>query len=106
MRRPDRFDGDWRVILGVINLEAHEGASDEQIYAAILGVSEEQAKRDYVLTAILYGYVLRPLAWAGLLAEVRTGTGFAIQHIYFKTPLWHDAFQLPSDELLPTITRH
>jgi hypothetical protein len=106
MRRPDQFDGDWRVILGVINLEAHEGASDDRIYAAILGVSEEEAKRDYVLTAILYCYVLRPLAWAGLLAEVRTGTGFAMQHIYVKTPLWRIAFQLPSDKALSAITRH
>lgn len=106
MRHHDQFEGDWDVILGVLNLEAHEGASDDRMYAAILGMSEEQARRDHVLTAILHVYVLRPLTFAGFLAEMRTGTGFSMQHIYVKTPLWHAALKLPTDKALSPIVRH
>ena len=106
MRHHDRFEGDWNLILGVINLEAHHGASDDRIYAAILGMSEEQARRDYTLTPILYAYVLRPLTYAGLLAEVRTGTGFSREHIYVKTPLWQAALRLPTDVSLSPTVRH
>jgi len=105
MRRHDQFDGDWELILGVIDREAHEGASDDRIYAAILGMSEEQARRDHLLTASLYTHVLRPLTYAGLLAEVRTGTGIGMRHIYWKTPLWHAALRLPTDEPLSHIVR-
>jgi hypothetical protein len=46
----------------------------------------------------LYLYVLRPLSWAGLLAEHVTGRGLQRSELFVKTPLWAAALPLPSDE--------
>ena len=106
MREPYRFDGDWEMILDIINLEAHLGASEDQICAALININEEEIRRDYVLSSIIYMYVLRPLTWSGLLSEVASGSGLAREYIYLKTPLWAAALDLPSDALLPAQALH
>lgn len=62
--------------------------------------------RHFKLTANLYVHVLRPLYWAGLLNEHRTGTGFSRRDFYTKTPLWPAALKLETNRHLLPATHH
>ena len=47
--------------------------------------------------------VLRPLEWAGLLAETReVREGKHVHHV-FKTPLWRSALKLDTDDMLRSV---
>ncbi len=106
MRHHYQFDGDWSMILEVINVEAHGGASGDRLCAALLDASEAAIRRDHVVHSIIYMYVLRPLTWCGLLTEIPTGSKLSRENVYFKTPLWEAALTLPGDEQLPARALH
>lgn len=94
-RFDDQFAGDWDVLLAVINAEAEVAVTDKRLCSVLFGVSEKDMLRDYRLSSMLYLHVLRPLAWAGLLDELRQGRGFERSRMFVKTPLW--AVALPFD---------
>jgi hypothetical protein len=99
--------GNWDIFLNVINLEAQAPVTEERLCSVLYGGDENDIRRfDYRLTAAFYIHVLRPLCWAGLLTEHRTGSGVARRDFYSKTALWSAALQLDSDVHLSPITRH
>lgn len=101
-----RFDGDWEMILEVLNVTVDAGASERQICDALLHEAGEEAGADSVVQLIIYMNVLRPLTWAGLLAEIgSTNAAFDVS-IYVKTPLWMAALALPSDAELSVRALH
>ena len=106
MRHHFAFDADWSQVLEVLNVAAHEGASRVEICAELLGIDEADMRRDYVTGLVFYMFVLRPLSWAGLLAEARPDSGLPAETMFVKTPLWPLAWRFASDELLPKIIVH
>ena len=48
--------------------------------------------------------VLRPLEWAGLLAETREVRDSKHVHHVFKTPLWRSALKLDTDDMLRPVS--
>lgn len=101
-----RFDGDWDMILEVLNLTVDAGADEAQICEALLQASDIPAGRDPITQLIIFMNVVRPLTWAGLLAEVRSGSGAHGDCVYVKTPLWRAALALPCDAQLPIRALH
>lgn len=106
MRHHFTFEADWSHVLEVLNVAAHEGASEVEICAELLGLEQADVRRDHVTALVLYMFVLRPLSWAGLLAEARAGAGPRTETIFVKTPLWPLAWRFASDQLLPKIMVH
>lgn len=106
MRYHFAFEADWSRVLDVLNIVAHEGASEAEICAILLGVDEADVRRDHVTGLVFYMFVLRPLSWAGLLAEARASSDPRAETVFVKTPLWPLAWRFPSDELLPKILIH
>ncbi len=99
--------GNWDIFLNVINVEAQTGVTEERLCSVLYGGKEEDIRRyDYKLTAAFHVHVLRPLCWAGLLDEHRTGSGLARQEIYTKTALWQAAFKLETDVHLKPVALH
>ncbi|MGY8606100.1 hypothetical protein ACTVH1_10430 [Gluconobacter cerinus] len=106
-RSDEPLFGNWDIFLNVINIEAQVAVTEEQLCSVLYGGEEEDIRRrDFKLTASLYVHVLRPLCWAGLLNEHRTGTGFSRRDFYTKTPLWPAALSLETDRHLHPATRH
>ena len=106
-RSDEPLFGNWDIFLNVINIEAQVAVTEEQLCSVLYGGEEAEIRhRDFRLTANLYVHVLRPLCWAGLLNEHRTGTGSSRQIFYTKTPLWTAALRLETDRHLRPITRH
>lgn len=106
MRHHFAFDADWLQVLEVLNVAAHEGASEVEICAELLGIDEAEVRRDFVTGLVFYMFVLRPLSWAGLLAEARADSSLRAETMFVKTPLWPLAWRFASDELLPKIIVH
>ncbi|MDE2344657.1 MAG: hypothetical protein KGL63_14925 [Betaproteobacteria bacterium] len=105
-RHGDRLVGDWDIFLGIINVEAETAVTEERLCSVLFGGSEAEIRRyDYHLTATFYIHVLRPLCWMGLLEEHRVGKGMERREFFTKTPLWHAALALGSDEepKMPTL---
>jgi len=106
-RYGDHLMGNWDIFLNIINVEAQHGVSEETLCSVLFGTSEQETRyEDIRQRAALYIHVLRPLCWAGLLNEVRTGQGLARQEHFFKTPLWHAALTLETDRHLEPTTQH
>ena len=83
------------------------GASEGRLCSVLYGGDEQDFRRRSYMTAFaFYAHVLRPLSWAGLLAEHRTGRGFDRQELFTKTPLWATALKLDTDRHLTQPTRH
>jgi len=102
----DPLTGNWDTFLNVINVEAQNGVAEEQLCSVLFGIPEADYRHDYRLVATFYIHVLRPLCWAGLLAENRVGSGLARREVYTKTPLWPTALALATDPDLKPVTRH
>jgi hypothetical protein len=98
----ERLEGNWDVFLNIVNVEAQSGVTDDRLCSVLFGVAEEALKLDYHLRPLTYVYVLRPLAWAGLLAEHRDRD----DRLFTKTPLWVAALKLQTDDFLRPVTRH
>lgn len=106
-RSDEPLFGNWDIFLNVINIEAQVAVTEEQLCSVLYGGEEEDIRRrDFKLTASLYVHVLRPLCWAGLLNEHRTGTCLNRRDFYTKTPLWPAALKLETDRHLLPVTRH
>ena len=105
-RYGDQLDGDWGILLGVINQEAQVAVTEERLCAALFGVSEKEMLSDYRLTGMLYIHVLRPLCWAGLLEEKRNGRGLERTRHFVKTPLWAAALSLAPANVVIMPTQH
>ncbi|WP_353257896.1 hypothetical protein [Hyphomonas sp.] len=81
--------------LDALNLAARDWIGIDLLTERILGPAPEQVwdRRP----SSLYVGVLQPLVWCGLLLEVDADD---LDTRVMKSPLWHQALQLPSDEAL------
>ena len=106
-RFDDRPMGNWDIFLNVINVEAEMGASEGRLCSVLYGGEEISFPRhSYKIAFAFYAHVLRPLCWAGLLAEHRTGRGLDQSDLFTKTPLWATALRLDTDRHLTQPTHH
>ena len=97
--------GNWDIFLNVLNVEAEDGVSGGEISRKLYGAPE--TKRGFSETmSSLYVQVLRPLCWTGLLHEQRAGGTSAAGSVFAKTPLWHAALELSTDDLVKPAVRH
>lgn len=101
-RFDDRLQGNWGILLNILNIEARTGITDDRLAALITGMNEEALRLDYHFRPLVYVQVLRPLTWAGLLVEHRDGQ----QRLFFKSPLWDATLELETDAFHEPVTRH
>ncbi|MEJ6011511.1 hypothetical protein [Novosphingobium aquae] len=94
----DRLQGNWSVFLNLLNIEAQTGITDSGFASLVTGMPE----MDHQIRSLIYVHVLRPLAWAGLLIEHRSGR----ERLFTKSPLWADALKLETDAFLQPVTQH
>lgn len=104
-RLQERPVGNWDVWLNVLNVEADQGGSANQLYELLYGPVSEQGTgwREF---GAFRSCVLVPLCWAGLLAEVAEPGQRLVDRQYFKTPLWRSALQLDTDDALRPAQLH
>lgn len=94
-RTDERPIGNWDTFL---NVEAEGGISGRDLDRVFYGTDpKDRYNRD--LTN-LYTQILRPLLWTGLLAEHRNKGDRIEGAIFTKTPLWHAALRLDTDDML------
>jgi hypothetical protein len=108
-RLPDeRLFGNWDILLNVINVEAENGVTGEELRHVLFGEPEPSPFPRYdEVMGKLYIQVLRPLIWTGLLQEIRPGKSFRSQKsVFTKTPLWKVALKLETDSMVRQATRH
>lgn len=90
----------WDVWMNIINVEADYGVSEQKLFTAFYGKEDAGWRKVNVFSSS----VLRPLEWAGLLAQTREdGEGRPVYHV-FKTPLWLSAIKLETDSLLKPVS--
>ena len=103
-----RFDerpfGKWDVWMNVINVEADHGTTERALFAAFYGVEHDWDNAGWREMAAFSSCVLRPLEWAGLLAQTREEREGRHVHHVFKTPLWRSALRLESDNILQPVS--
>lgn len=99
-RFEDRPFGKWDVWMNVINVEADHGSTERALFAALYGEDHDWDNAGWREMAAFSSCVLRPLEWAGLLAETREVRDGTHVHHAFKTPLWHRALKLDTDDML------
>ena len=103
--KEERLFGSWEIFLNVINVEAEDGISAERLREVLYGPSDPGPRYDPI-AGQLYVEVLRPLCWLGLLQVVGEERMASRDNIYAKTPLWHAALQLDTDDSLRPIVKH
>jgi hypothetical protein len=81
--------------LDALNLAAGDWIAVVALTEQLLGPEHDQSWDPRPLS--LYVAVLRPLIWCGLLLEEDGGRS---NSRVMKSPLWHEALALPSDEAL------
>jgi len=81
--------------LDALNLAAGDWICVKVLAERLLGPARDQAWDPRPLS--LYVAVIRPLVWCGLLLEEDGGRS---NSRVMKSPLWHEALALPSDEAL------
>lgn len=102
-RFEERPFGNWDVWMNVINVEADHGTTERALYGAFYGEGPDWDDAGWREMAAFSSCVLRPLEWAGLLAETREDfEGKHIHHV-FKTPLWRSAMTLDTDGMLQPV---
>lgn len=105
-RRETRPLGNWDIFLNVLNIEAEDGATGEEIRRALYGEPDDNHHFNETLSS-LYVQVLRPLCWTGLLHENRCdGLSRTERSMFTKTPLWRAALRLATDDKVRPGTRH
>lgn len=102
-RFEERPFGTWDVWLNVINVEADRGTTEEALFAAFHGKESSWGTDGWRELAVFSSCVLRPLEWAGLLAETREKRDGRHIHHVFKTPLWRSVLKLETDDLLTPV---
>jgi hypothetical protein len=105
-RRPTQLTGNWNLFLNVLNVEAENGVTATACREILYGPHDPASGHDEALGG-LYVQVLRPLCWAGLLAEHRSAGSISFgPRTFIKTPLWRVALQLDTDRQVQPATRH
>lgn len=103
-RFEDRPFGKWDVWLNVINVEADHGSTARALFAAFYGEDHDWESAGWREMAAFSSCVLRPLEWAGLLAETgEVRDGKHVHHV-FKTPLWGSVLKLDTDDMLRPVS--
>jgi hypothetical protein len=100
-----RLVGSWDLFLNVINVEAEGGTSAKRLREVLYGPPNQIARYDPI-PGKLYVEILRPLCWLGLLQVVCEERLASRDHVFAKTPLWHAAMRLDTDNLLQPLVRH
>lgn len=95
----DMLDVEWVSVLSAVNIEAHEGMTDKQFCARLMGAEDG----DYRFKSLVYVHVLRPLCWLGLLQESRQNRS---ERLFTKTALWPLALAFEDGPALAPVTTH
>lgn len=95
----DMLDVEWVSVLSAVNVEGHEGMTDKQLCARLMGSDE----LDYHFKSLVYVHVLRPLCWLGLLQETRHSRS---ERLFTKTALWPLALSFEDGPTLKPVTTH
>ena len=105
-RFEDQPFGDCEIWLNVINVEAENGASERDLFAAFYGERSEEGG-GWREVAVFSHYVLTPLEWSGLLSrqDAKDENGKR-SRLYFKTPLWRAALKLDTGDMVAPASRH
>jgi hypothetical protein len=99
LRAEDQVLGNWDIFLNVINVEADHGTSRFALRKTLYG-DPDPSETFYDTTAsVLYVTVLRPLCWAGLLAEGPVDRSLS-NETFIKTDLWRQTLRLDTDKHL------
>jgi hypothetical protein len=106
-RFDDRPMGVWDIWLNVINVEADQGSSERDLYAALYSDGADWDNTGWRQLAAFSACVLRPLEWSGLIMQTREKTADSrnVHHV-FKTPLWRSALKLDTDDILEPVQMH
>lgn len=105
-RMPEPLLGNWHVVLGVLNAEGAVGVKCVQLREILYGPPDADDTYDLV-SGMLWGQVLRPLCWLGLLEEISKGERQRISDgMYTTTALWSCAFKFPHDQVPSRSTLH
>ena len=99
LRAEDQILGNWDIFLNVINVEADHGTSRFALRKALYGDPDPSGSFYDVTASMLYVTVLRPLCWAGLLAE-GPPEGSSSNETFTKTELWRRTLRLDTDKHL------
>jgi hypothetical protein len=102
-RFEDRPFGKWDVWMNVINVEADLGTTEQALFAAFYGEDHDWGNAGWREMAAFSSCVLRPLEWAGLLAETSETNAGKLMHHVFKTPLWRASLKLDTDDILKPV---
>lgn len=104
LRRGPRREGECRFEWpNVINVEADQGTTERALIAAFYGKDHDWDNAGWRDMASFSSCVLRPLEWAGLLAETRETHADKHVHHVFKTPLWRNVLKLDTDAILKPV---
>lgn len=100
--------GNWDVFLNVLNVETEDGATGAHLRRVLFGEPEAAPYPRYdEVMGRLYGQVLRPLCWSGLLQQVQSKHSYRTEEaVFMKTPLWRAALRLETDGVVRGATRH
>lgn len=99
LRKEEQLLGNWDIFLNVINVEADYGTSRSALRRALYGDPEPSGLIHDAMASTLYVTVLRPLCWAGLLAE-ENAEGSRSNETFTKTELWRRTLRLDTDQHL------
>lgn len=103
--REEQLFGNWDIFLNVINVEAERGVSEGRLREVLYGPPDAGLRYDSI-AGQLYVEVLRPLCWLGMLQVVGKERMASRDNVYAKTPLWHAALRLETDNSLHPIVKH
>jgi hypothetical protein len=99
--------GSWDVWLNVINVEADQGSTERDLYAAFYVDGADHGNAGWRQFAAFSACVHRPLECSGLIMQTREKTADSrnVHHV-FKTPLWRSALKLDTDDILEPVQMH
>ena len=100
--------GNWDVFLNVLNVETEDGATGAHLRRVLFGEPEAAPYPRYdEVMGRLYGQVLRPLCWSGLLQQDQGKRSYRTEEaVFMKTPLWRAALRLETDRMVRKAVRH
>ena len=100
----ERPFGKWDVWMNVTNVEADHGTTERALFASFYGEEHDWDNAGWREMAAFSSCVLRPLEWAGLLAQASEARDGKHVHYVFKTPLWRSALKLDTDDMLKPVS--
>jgi hypothetical protein len=84
-RFDDELLGNWDIFLNILNVEAEDAVSADEIARILYGPKSNDEGPHRLVSSTLYSHLLRPLCWTGLLSEHSSGQGSLSNRIYIKT---------------------